>query len=113
MRKAACALVVVLGVMPGTVMARKPYHAADFRQMRVVETWEKYAGASVKTMRSEHATPTNRGAPWTSAGIAVFETVRTLSSLRQETPWGNRPVFHMWRISNRGTNRNGPRRPVV
>lgn len=42
MNKATVATVVVLGVLPSGVQAQKPYNEADFRRMRVIETWQKY-----------------------------------------------------------------------
>jgi hypothetical protein len=36
-------LVCVLQLL-GAAPAQKPYHEADFRRMRVIETWRKYAG---------------------------------------------------------------------
>ena len=34
---------VMLGMLPGAVMAQKPYSEADFRRMQVIETWRKHA----------------------------------------------------------------------
>ena len=42
MRKVVLAVVVLLEVGPGAVLAQRPYNAADFERMRVVETWQKH-----------------------------------------------------------------------
>lgn len=65
----------MLGVLPGAVMAQKPYHAADFQPMRVIDHHREYNITTVNLSPVDdkpHAKPVSMMRIFQKTGVEVY-----------------------------------------
>ena len=88
MIRRCCAVAIMVCLVPCSLWAQKPYNEADFRRMRVIETWQKYGDKLSLGQRAVPGDPRRRLRPERApvAGVAALgqEGHRQLQCLRPQ-----------------------------